>query len=166
MIIVIANIIALIASILMVYSGLLKEKRKILFVHSIHIALFVVSNTLLKGISGVIINILSFIRNILCYNNKLNLAVKILLTVITIPVTIYFNNRGIIGLLPLVAALLFLWLMTIKDVKKFKLLMIVTTAMWGIYEFYIQSYTSFVFDILTIAANIISIIKMRKRGKR
>ena len=163
--IIIANIIALIASILMVYSGILKDKKKILFFQSVHIALYVVSNALLKGISGVIINTLSFIRNILCYNNKLNFAVKIILTIIIIPVTIYFNNRGVFGLLPLVAALLFLWCMTVKDIKIFKLLIIITTLMWSIYDFYIQSYTSFMFDLLTIAANIISIIKIGKRGR-
>ena len=54
--IVIGNIIALIASLLMLYSGYIKKKQKILFIQTIQIGLSVLSNVVLGGISGAIIN--------------------------------------------------------------------------------------------------------------
>lgn len=44
---IIGNIIALTASLLMVYSGILKEKNKILYVQTVQIGLSVVSNIVL-----------------------------------------------------------------------------------------------------------------------
>ena len=163
MLVIVGNIVGLLASIVMAYSGILKKKKKMLFFQCLEKVLLVISNILLNGISGAIVNTISFARNLLCYKDKLNVVSKIILTVILIPVTIYFNNRGLIGLLPLIAAVSFIWLMTVKDVKKFKLLIIVTTVMWSIYNFYIQSYVTFAFEILTIITNIISIIILNQK---
>ena len=71
--IIIGNIIALIASILMVYSGVIKQKKKILYVQTVQIGMSVASNLVLGGVVGAIINALSCVRNILCYKDKLGL---------------------------------------------------------------------------------------------
>ena len=162
MMLVIGNIIALIASLLMVYSGLIKDKKGILYIQSIQIGLFVVSNLVLNGITGAIINTINLIRNILCYKNKLGLIEKIIITILSVVLVLYFNNLGFIGILPLISAVSYTWLMTVKDVTKFKILLIFTTALWCIYDFTIKSYTASAFDILTILTNTISIIKIRK----
>lgn len=161
MVIIIGNIIALAASILMVYSGIIKEKKKVLYVQSIHIGLSVASNIVLGGISGAIINAISFFRNILCYKDKLDLKWKIIITVLSIGLTVYFNNLGIIGLLPLISTVVYLWLMTVKDDTKFKILIIFMMVLWGIYDFTIKSYTSCVFDMFTIVSSIIGIYRIR-----
>ena len=160
--IIIGNIIALIASILMVYSGVLKDKKKVLYVQSIQIGLSVISNLVLNGLSGAIINAISFIRNILCYKGRLGLREKIVITVLSVALIIVFNNLGIIGILPLISTVLYLWLMTTEDIVKFKILIIITMVLWGIYDITIKSYTSFVFDIFTIITNVIAIIKIKK----
>ena len=82
--IIIGNIIALIASILMVYSGILKEKKKILYIQTIQIGLFVIGNLVLGGITGAIINALGCIKNILYYKDKLGLKEKIIITVLAV----------------------------------------------------------------------------------
>ena len=163
---VIGNIIALAASILMVYVGIIKTKKKIIYVQSIQIGLFVVSNLVLGGITGAIINFLSFIRNILCYKDKLGLKEKIILTFLSITLSLLLNNLGIIGLLPLVSTVTYLWLMNIKDVVKFKYLICFTMVLWLIYDFGIKSYTSSVFDLFTIISNIVSIIQLKYINKR
>ena len=63
----IGNIVALVASIIMVYSGYLKQKNKILYAQTMQIGLSVLSNIILGGITGAIINAISCVRNILCY---------------------------------------------------------------------------------------------------
>lgn len=84
--IVIGNIIVLIAYLLMIYSGIVKNKKKIIYIQTIQIGMSVVSNIVLGGIVGAIINALSCVRNILCYKEKLGLKEKI---IITISATIY-----------------------------------------------------------------------------
>ena len=90
--IIIGNIIALIASIIMVYSGYLKQKKKILYVQTIQIGLSVLSNIVLGGITGAIINAISYVRNILCYKEKLNNKSKIILIAFATILSLCFNN--------------------------------------------------------------------------
>ena len=166
MALIIGNIIALIASILMVYSGIIKKKKKVLYIQSIQIGLSIISNIVLNGISGAIINTIGFIRNILCYKNKLGIVAKIIITIVSIVLIVWFNNLGLIGYLPLISTVVYLWLMTVKDVTRFKVLIIFTMILWSIYDFTIKSYTACAFDVFTIVTNIIGIIKIKGGNKR
>ena len=159
--IIIGNIIALIASILMVYSGMLKQKKKILYFQTVQIEMSVISNIILGWITGAIINVLSLIRNILCYKDKLGLNEKIVTTILATILTLKFNNLGYIGLLPLISTVSYVWLMNIKDVKKFKWLIVFTMLMWLIYDVVIKSYTSAIFDFMNIVANIVTLFQIK-----
>ena len=159
--IIIGNVIALIASILMVYSGMLKQKKKILYFQTVQIGMSVISNIILGGITGAIINAISMIRNILCYKDKLGLKEKIVITILSVILTFKFNNLSYIGLLPLISTIVYIWLMNIKNVKKFKLLIAFTMLMWFIYDVVIKSYTSAIFDFMNIVANIVTLFQIK-----
>lgn len=161
MFLIIGNIIALIASILMVYSGILKEKKKILYIQTIQIGLSVISNIVLGGITGAIINAISMIRNIICYKDKLRLKEKILITFFSVILSLKFNDLGIIGLLPVISTITYIWLMNVKDVRIFKLLIAFTMLMWLIYDILIRSYTSALFDFINIIANLITLFQIK-----
>ena len=164
--IIIGNVIALTASIIMVYSGYLKEKKKILFTQLIQIALAVVSNLILGGYTGAIINAVGCVRNVLCYKDKLGTKEKVFLIVISAILSIAFNNLGWIGYMPLVSTTVYIIFMNIKDVKKFKYLTIVTMILWFVYDFYIKAYTAAIFDFMTVITSTIAIIQIiRKKEK-
>lgn len=165
-VLIIGNIIALIASLLMVYSGMLKEKKKILYFQTLQIGLFVISNLVLGGISGAIINAISLIRNILCYKDRLKTKEKIVITVLATILILKFNNLGFLGFLPLISTVTYIWLMNIKDVKKFKMLIVFTMLMWLIYDLVIKSYTSAVFDAVNIIINLVTIFQIKKIENR
>ena len=148
----------------MVYSGILKEKKKILYIQTVQIGLSVISNIVLGGITGAIINAISMIRNIICYKEKLGFKERILITILSITLSLKFNNLGIIGFLPVVSTITYVWLMKIKDVKKFKLLITFTMLLWLIYDIFIKSYTSAIFDFVTLIANVITIFQIKYRG--
>lgn len=160
--ILIANAIALLASLLMVYTGYIKKKEKILFFQTIQIGLSVISNLILGGITGATINALGLIRNILCYKEKLNKIAQIILIILSILLGVYFNNLALIGLLPIISNVVYIVFMNIKDVIKFKYLIIFTMTMWLVYDIYIMSYTSAVFDLGTMIANIIAVIQIKR----
>ncbi len=163
--IVLGNIIALIASIIMVYSGMLKSKQKVLYAQTIQICLSVISNIILGGIVGAIVNFISAIRNILCYKDKLNLLSKILITVSVVVLSIKFNNIGMIGFLPLISTIIYLWLMNTKNIIYFKLLIIFTMILWFVYDLFIKSFTSSIFDMMTVITNAYSIFKLNNNYK-
>ena len=116
--IVIGNIIALAACLCTVYLEMLEKPKDVIYVRCIQKVMFTSSNIVLGGFSGAIINLINLARNIISYKNKLNIVAKIVLTIISIFLCIYINNLGIIGYLPLLGSLTFLWLMNIKDEKK------------------------------------------------
>ena len=161
MTLILGNIVALLGSLLMVYTGLIKKKQKIILFQTVQIGLYVLSNIILGGITGAIINALSMIRNILCYKNKLGLKEKIIITILSIVLSLSFNNLGIIGLLPVISTVTYIWLIDIKNVSRFKILIIFTMILWFIYDMTIKSYTSAFFDFMNICANIISIILIK-----
>lgn len=163
--IIIANIIAFIASILMAYTGILKKKSTIILVQTIQIALFVLSNLMLGGITGAIVNTISCVRNILCYKDSLGKLSKTVIVISTITLSLMFNNLGIIGLLPIIATVLYTLFMDVKDIIKFKYLSSFISLLWGIYDAFIISYSSAFFDFLTIITTIISIIKIKSSNK-
>lgn len=74
-----ANGIFLIGSFLMVYAGILKNKKAVLLVQTIQIILFIIGNLLLGGITGAISNALGALRNILCYFDKLRFWIMTLI---------------------------------------------------------------------------------------
>ena len=109
MTLIIGNIFALMASIAMIITGILKDKKQILIVQAIQIGLFVISNLVLGGYVGAIINAISLIRNIICYKDKLGIKEIIIITILSVGLSLCFNNLGIVGLLPLIASTLYLW---------------------------------------------------------
>lgn len=162
----VGNIVATIAAMFMLYAGVLKEKKKILFIQTIQIALLVASNFILGGIIGGILNILCIIRNLLSYNDKLGLKSKIIITVLSIGLSIPFNNKGLLGLLPTVSTVIYLWLMNTKDVIKFKWLIIFTNFTWLVYDIIILSIVTAVFDFFCILTNFVAILGIKKDNKK
>lgn len=160
--IIIGNIIAFIACSIMVYSGYLKQKNKILYAQTTELILAVISNIFLGGITGAIVNALGCIRNILCYKEKLNNMAKFIIIAIVAILSLSFNNLGFIGILPVISMIIYIVFMNVKDVVKFKFLIIISMILWLVYDAYIKSYISVSFDFMNIVVNIISIIQIKK----
>lgn len=163
--IIIGNIVALVASVVMVYSGIVNNRKKVIILQTIYTALFIVSDLLLDGFSGAIINTLSILRNILAYNDKLDTNSKIVISILAIITCIIYNNLGFVGLFPLISMILYLLFMNTKDIQKFKLLIIGTSFLWALYDLRIKLYTSFAFDMATIIGALITFIINDKKRK-
>lgn len=164
---IIGNIIALIGSLLMVYSGIIKNKKKIVFTQTIQIMFFSMSNFILGGITGSLVNLICCIRNILCYKNALGNKEKCMLLLIVVLLSVFFNTQGFIGYIPVISTIIYTLFINIKDVLKFKYLVIFSMLTWLIYDVFIQSYTSAFFDFCSVISNIIAIyqIKVKKEVK-
>lgn len=160
--IILANVIALIASGFMVVASYQSDDKKCLLLQSVQIFLFIISNTLLKGITGIIINALSLIRNILTYKNKFNKTIKYLILLLIIVLSIIFNNLSIIGYLPLVGTVVFTLFIDSKSIIRFRLSLSFSLLMWLIYDIFIMSYSSALFDFFSLIGCIASVIKKKK----
>lgn len=66
----------------------------------------------------------------------------------------------------MISTVTYIWLMDVKDVKKFKLLICFTMVMWFGYDLAIKGYTMALFDFLTIVSNVNTIIYKVYKEKR
>ena len=161
----IANIIDFLASILMVASGSIKKKAKILAVQIIQLLMQSVSMLLLGGITGAVNNVLSCLRNYICYKEKMNGVWKAVLIVASIALTLLLNDQGLLGLIPVVVCTVYILLMDIKDPIAFKLLVTLTFVPWVFYHFFIGAYVAAVFDTLSVITNAVTLGIMIKEKR-
>ena len=164
--ILIGNFIALISSIIMICAGFVKNKKTILYVQNIQMLLAALCDMILGSAAGLISNLIGCVRNTLCYKDKFGLKEKTIIALLVTGFTIYFNNLGVIGLLPLISTLMYIVFMNTKSVIKFKILIMASLLLWSIHDFYIKSYIYAIFDLGAIITNLISIIQIKKLDKK
>lgn len=160
--VILANMIDLLASLVQVASGRIKDREKILLFQILQLGMQTVSMFLLGAIPGAISNILSCIRNYLCYREIFTWPVKILLIVLSGILTVAFNNQGLLGYLPFVVCTIYVLLMEMKDPIHFKLLVTLTFIPWIFYYLVIRSYTGAFFAFATVLTNFWTLYQMKK----
>ena len=160
-----ANIIDFLAAMLQVASGSIKKKAKILVVQIVQLLMQGVSMLLLGGITGAVNNVLSCLRNYLCYKEKLNIYWKAALIAASVALTLLLNDQGLLGIIPVVVCTVYILLMDLKDPIAFKLLVTLTFVPWVFYHFFLQAYVAAVFDVLTILSNAVTLFLMIKEKR-
>jgi len=144
----------------MVASGIATSKKGILRLQNMEIVLFIISDLLVFGYSGAIMNFVSLIRNILVEKGVYNKLSALIIIIISTILVLLFDHMGIVGFLPLAAMYLYALFMNTENIKKFKLLMIIVMFLWAIYDMAISLYVSVFFDIFTIMSCLVSLLMM------
>ena len=116
---------------------------------------------ILGSYTGAIDSAIGCTRNILCYTNKLNWITKGIIIGLYTVLTFAFNNMGWCGIVLWLGSALYICFIDLKDVEKFKYVVIANMTAWTIHDFFAQSYVATAFDLGTIFANIIAIIKIK-----
>ncbi|MCX4249491.1 MAG: YgjV family protein [Bacilli bacterium] len=160
--VVVANIIALIGSVFMVLASYVKSDKRCVILQSFQIFMFIISNIILKGITGVVINSLSLLRNIFAYKQKLNNYIKYMILGFMVVLSIMFNNLGIVGYLPIIGTTVFTIFINNEDTFKFRLSLSFSILMWLIYDVYIMSYSSAIFDLFSVIGGIFVLFRESK----
>lgn len=163
--IIIGNIIGLVGSLFMVIGGYLKNKNQAIIAQTLQLLSLSISNLILGSISGFINNLINCVRNIFSVKGKLTWLVKIIIIILSIILTIRFNNLGIIGYLPLINNIIFILCMNTKSDFNFKLLTIFYMILWLIHNIYIKAYTTSIFNCITIITCLIAMNKIISSNK-
>lgn len=162
MTIILGNLVSLLGCILMVAVGFIRKKERILTVQCFQLALMGLGNGILGAFSGVIANATGIIRNIVFTKHTVTLPLKALFIALQILLSVSALKNGAIELLPILAAGLFTWFLDTKSEVTLKVIIIVTTLMWLIYDFYYQNYVAMTFDALTVISNAIGVVMVKK----
>ena len=156
------NLVSLVGAFLMIAIGLLKKKSQILIAQCAQFGIMGAGHAILGGFSGVVSNIVSILRNVICLKWAFTWPFKIIFIVLQILMTAAVKPVGIIGWLPAAAACLYTWFLDLKSERLLKLVMIIAQLFWIVYDFSIQNYTALAFDVFTVISNIVGIIMLKK----
>ncbi|MEE1305436.1 MAG: YgjV family protein [Agathobacter sp.] len=156
----IGNAICLVGACLMVLTGLIKKKEHVLLTQCAQFGIMGVGNLVLGGVSGLISNLVSILRNVICLKFKFTIPLKIVFIAIQFVLTFIFNSEGIFGWLPAIAAAIFTWFLDVKSDIQLKYVIIFTELFWIVYDIHNKNFTSLFFDIMTIITSIIGIYRL------
>ena len=160
--ILLGNLISFAGAFLMVVIGLIKRKEKVLAVQCVQFSLMGIGNLVLGGVTGALSNLISLVRNLICYKFGITIPLKLMFIAVQAGLSLWVNTQGLIGLLPVLAAIIFTWFLDIKSDLGMKILLIDTQCLWLVYDFTIMNYVSFAFDIMCLCANGVGIYRIRK----
>ena len=163
--VVLANIVSFVGCILMVSIGFIKNREKILIVQCIQLLIMGISNLILGGITAFVANMLSVVRNVYSLRCSFTLPVKLLFITAQIIIAVPFNELGLLGWLPIIAAVSFTMFLDVEDEIMLKLVIIFGSVMWLIFDLSLRNYTAFTFDIFTILSTCIGIWRLVRDRK-
>lgn len=162
--ILLGNILSLIGCSMMVAVGFVQQKRKVLLYQCAQLGVMFCSNFVLGAASGAISNALGIVRNLVFAKTEGSVWLKLAFVGIQIVMTL-FGWKGPIEILPILATVVFIWLLDTKNDVVFKLANVCAMVMWCIYDFYYHNYVASVLDGLTIISNCVAIMAIHKKEK-
>lgn len=162
--VIIGNITSFISCLLDAYSTTKDNKKSMLVVQSFSIIVYTITNTLLKAYSAVVQNIFALVRNILAAKGIKNKIAEYIIILGCLFLGIYFNNLGLIGLLPVFGNVEYsICLFVLKDhIKGLKLSFFICNFCFIILNFYVSNYVGFVSNLITAITTLIELLKKSK----
>ncbi len=162
----IANIISLVGAVIMVAIGFIRERDRILKAQCVQWVIMGIANLMLGGVTGLISNLVSVVRNLWSLKRELTRPVILLFIALQIALSIPFNTLGLLGWLPTIAAVSFTLFLNAKDARVLKGAIIFGQVLWSVFDISLMNYSAFVFDVFTIITSLIGIWQLRKAGDR
>ena len=158
--ILIGNIISLAAMILLFSAASKKDNYELIRLQGMSHIAFAAAGLFMQGYSGVIQDIIGFLRNFLILNEKNTDKVKILLLLCGVIFGLYFNNKGIIGMLPVFGTFQYTTIVSIPGVdnKKIQLSLIINAICMTVYNGILFNYTNVIANVIVPFVSVKSII--------
>ncbi len=148
-------------------SGTRKTEKEILLVQCISQLFYIASSLVLKGYSATVQNAVAIARNLVAIKGKPSRLVEIVLILTPVVLGIVFNNRGLIGYLPVVANLEYSLAVFYlpKEPKMLKYAFVLNCAMFCVFNFAILNFVSGFACIVIVATTVISVIREKRSAE-
>ena len=165
--VIIGNICSLCAMISDSISGTRKNRSQILGIQILSQFFYGAGSIILKGYSSTVQNVVAVLRNLAAMKNIKSKVIEWTLIILGVVLGIVFNNRGLIGWLPIIANLEYsLAVFRFKDSEKgIKIALIINMLMFSFFSFAIMNYVGVVTNIVVAVTTSISLIKEARQRK-
>ena len=165
--IVIGNLCTLAAMGFNAFSSTRKTTKGILWSQNASQVVYAISATVLGGYSASVQNLVSILRNLLAMTKIRSKLAEWTLVILGVVAGIAVNNRGWIGLLPIVGNLQYtLAIFQFKnDERKLKLFFLISLAAFAVFNFTISNYVGAATDSVVVVTTILMLLRKKEREK-
>ena len=159
--IIVGNILSLCAMISDSISGTRKKHSQIMAVQIVSQFFYGASSIVLKGYSSTVQNVVAVFRNLAAMKNIKSKVLEWILILAGVVLGIVFNNRGLLGWLPIIANLEYsICVFKFKENEKaLKLAFIINMVMYAVFSLVIMNYVGTISCSVIAITTAISLIK-------
>lgn len=163
--IIIGNICTLMAMGANAISGTRKTTRSMLRLQNLSQLIYCISAIVLGGYSAAVQNVVSIFRNVAATRNVKSKLVEWLLVILGVALGIAFNNRGWLGLLPVVGNLQYtLAIFRFKgNDRAVKISFLLSGVAFVIFNFSLYNFVGVAADMIVIVTTVIALIREKKK---
>ena len=163
--IIIGNLCTILAMIFNALSSTRKTPKGVLLTQNFGQVAYIISAIALKGYSAAVQNVVSILRNLAAAKNIKSKVLEWTLVVLGVVFGVAFNNRGWIGLLPVIGNLEYtLAIFRYKnDERKIKVFFLISVVAFIIFNFAISNYAGVVADSVVVITTAIMLFKPTKK---
>ena len=146
---ILGNIFSLLSATCIAVSVIKKSKNDLIWWQIIDVIFCILSNIALYTYAALTTNSVSLIRNILAYKGKLTKNLTWILLILCVVAGLWANNRGIIGLFPIIASASYtIFMFTTKNEQQMRWALVSNLILWFIHDIYVQAYPSALTDVI------------------
>ena len=162
--VIIGNLFSLCAMVSDSVSGTRKKHSEIMAVQIVSQFFYAASSIALKGYSSTAQNVVAVFRNLAAMKNVKSKVLEWALILAGVALGIAFNNRGLLGWLPIIANLEYsISVFRLKDNEKaLKLAFIVNMVMYAVFSVVIMNYVGAVSCTVIAVTTALSLLRMNK----
>lgn len=161
------NVFTLLAMVCNAISSTRKTPQGVLCVQNLSQGVYVVSAIVLKGYSAAVQNVVSILRNLAAIKKVESKVVQWALVAMGVVFGLWFNNRGWVGLLPVVGNLVYtLAIFRYRDnERKIKIFFMISVLAFGVFNIAIQNYVGVVSDMVVVITTAANLIRNAKKAQ-
>ncbi len=163
---ILGNIFSLLSAICIAISVLKKNKNDLIWWQIIDVVFCILSNITLYAYAALITNSISLVRNILAYKGHLTKKLTLMLLILCITIGLWINNRGIIGLFPIIASASYtVFMYTTRNEQQMRWALTSNLLLWFVHDIYVQAYPSALTDAFLSIWTFIQIYKTENKNQ-
>ena len=163
-----ATIFSVIGAICLVWGGSVKDVHKSHVIQVIDCSAHTIVTILLLSWPGALANFTALIREIIAAKGRMTRIKQISICSIMVITGILLNNRGVVGLFPLIGSAIYILIgcSPSAGLVSLKSTYAANMFLWSIHDFVIGAYPTALADILTVASCVWAIIYFYKTKRK
>ncbi len=142
-----------------------KTPKGVLWMQTASQTVYAISGIVLRGYSATVQNVVSILRNIAAMRRVENKYLQWLFVTLGVVLGVAFNNRGLIGLLPVIGNLQYtLAIFHFQDdERKIKIFFLLSVVAFVIFNFAIKNYVGMMGDLFVFITTAVMLLKTAKK---